>query len=219
MLACPQHPARNIDLVGLVAQCLDRRAGGNAAVQRQRHTRPIVGRALGAPPGTEIALDDARPEAPARLPLRHLGNAGGWRPQYFQRPCPMWQSSQESALLKRLDEPVNTGLGLEIDRFLHFLERRSDAALIKIGVDEKQEFLLFPGQHRQTPQNRTKGKPSAYVLVWFALPVKRGLARSSAFSLTAAGLWPTPPRGRRGRGLSRVRQSRTRPRVRDYACC
>ena len=110
----------------------------------------------------------------------------------------MRQSSQESALLKRLDEPVDTGLGLEIDRFLHFLERRSDAALIKIGIDEKQEFLLFPGQHRQTPRNRTKGKPSAYVLVWFAPPVKGG----GPCRALEYGIMPVAEKGYAGRSAN-----------------
>jgi hypothetical protein len=42
---------------------------------------------------------------------------------------------------------VHPRLGLEVERFLHLLERRRDAALAEPAVDEHQQFVLLARQH------------------------------------------------------------------------
>ena len=50
--------------------------------------------------------------------------------QHFQSARPVGQAADEVALLERADQPVNAGLGLEPERFLHFLERGGNAAIL-----------------------------------------------------------------------------------------
>ena len=45
-------------------------------------------------------------------------------------------------------ESVNAGLGGEVERLLHLVERRRDSALLQAFMDEHQEFMLFARQHR-----------------------------------------------------------------------
>jgi hypothetical protein len=46
------------------------------------------------------------------------------QPQHFDRAGPIRQAADEIALLKRQDQPMNAGLGAQIERFLHLVERR-----------------------------------------------------------------------------------------------
>ena len=99
-------------------------------------------------PRPAIALDHARPErrAPRRLRHRALRQL-----QHFKRPRTVGQAAQEAALLERRDQPVDAGLGRQIQGFLHLVERGGDASLLDPVVDEQQEFALFLREHRSYP--------------------------------------------------------------------
>ena len=73
---------------------------------------------------------------------------------------------------------MNAGLGLEIERILHFFERRGDPVLFEAFIDEKEQFKLFARQHGVTcsknvpgkslSENRNKYKTKITVPVWFS---------------------------------------------------
>ncbi len=149
MLAAAEQAGRNLDRLR-VAQRLDRRTGGDLAVERQldrtlgcRHH--AAGEAL-----AEIAGDDigrellvARRVARADADRGRLGHA-----QHFERARAMGQAAQEAALFEAGDQPVDTRLGFEVERVFHLVERGRDAALGEIVVDVDQQLVLFAGEHR-----------------------------------------------------------------------
>ena len=60
---------------------------------------------------------------------------------------PVGQAADEPALLQAGDQAVNPRFGAQVERFLHFLERRRDTGLVQTFVDENQKFVLFLGEH------------------------------------------------------------------------
>jgi hypothetical protein len=59
----------------------------------------------------------------------------------------MGKPAQEAALLKRRDEAVDAGLGRQIERLLHLVERRRDAGFLDPLMDEHEKFVLLTGEH------------------------------------------------------------------------
>ena len=68
----------------------------------------------------------------------------------------MRKTAQETAFLKRRDQPVDTGLGREIQGLLHLVEGRRDAAFLDPLMDEHEQFVLFTGEHRRTSKNKAQ---------------------------------------------------------------
>ena len=127
--------------------------GGNPAVQWQLDH--VVGRSRGY--GGGAGLRRERGGDPRR---------GGNRPcadivrlsQDFECPGTIGQAADEAAFLKGGNQPVDPGLRLEVERILHFLERRGYAALFETGLDEPDQLMLFARQHRHsTPAVRDAG--------------------------------------------------------------
>jgi len=71
--------------------------------------------------------------------------------QHFQRAGAIGQAADEAAFLQCIDQPVNAGLGSQVERILHLLERRGYATFLQPGLDETQQFLLLEGQHACGP--------------------------------------------------------------------
>ena len=71
----------------------------------------------------------------------------------FERAGPVRQAADEAALLQRRDQPMHAGLALEVERFLHFLERGGNARLLQLALDEQKEFVLLGRQHQALSLN------------------------------------------------------------------
>ena len=124
---------------GLPLQRLDRQASGDAAVQR--HLDHVVGGLRRGAGGRSHDRLDRRTALRAGT-LRHLED--------FERARAIGQAAQELALLKRADQAVNPRFGLEIERFLHLLERRRNPRFGEAIVDEADQLMLLGGKHSQS---------------------------------------------------------------------
>ena len=103
----------------------------------------------------EIALDDIGREIAAAWAPR----LGEWRfgqLDHLERAGPVGHAPQEAALLERQDQAMDAGLGLEIQRILHFLERGRNAFLLQAFVDEKKQFELFAREHGITCHSESR---------------------------------------------------------------
>ena len=60
----------------------------------------------------------------------------------------MRQAADEAALVERRDQPVDAGLGLQVERLLHLVEGRRHACFLHALVDEEQQLFLLCGQHQ-----------------------------------------------------------------------
>ena len=67
--------------------------------------------------------------------------------QHFERPGAVRQPADEAALLERRDQPMDAGLGAQIERVLHLVEGGRNAGFLEPLVDEAQKLALFLGQH------------------------------------------------------------------------
>src|SRR5690606_6332743 len=76
-------------------------------------------------------------------------------PQHFERAGAVGQAADEAALLERRDQAMHAGLALEVERFLHLLERRGNSRLLQLALDEAKEFVLLGGQHEEALPNRS----------------------------------------------------------------
>src|SRR5204863_9129536 len=92
----------------------------------------------------EAALDHVRRETLSRSEARRhrLRQADD-----FERARPIRQPADEAALLERGDQPVDTGLGAQIERLLHLLERGRHARFLQALVNEAEKLVLFAGEH------------------------------------------------------------------------
>ena len=161
MLAAADHAGGRGNAVDFVLDRLDGRACGDAAEKRDVHRvvggsrnrrRTIAARALKRDDGGVVSA-----------------RGGGLRQlDHFERPGPVWQAAQEATLLKRCDEPVDAGLGREIERFLHLVERRRHARLFDPLMDEEEEFVLFRRKHALLPKERIKNVSVFYDCSWGA---------------------------------------------------
>jgi hypothetical protein len=64
---------------------------------------------------------------------------------------PIGQAADEAAFLQRADQAVDAGLGFQIQRLLHLLERWGDAARLQPVMDEAEQLMLLARQHRRFP--------------------------------------------------------------------
>ena len=132
----------------MVAQRLDRGAGGDLAVERKLQRAARLGRHHGAGQGRrEVAADDIEAGAPLLARTRRLsGGLGGLilrQAHDIEGPRPVRQALDEAALLEARDQAVDAGLGLEPQGFLHLVEGRGNAGFAQLFLDEFQEFPLL----------------------------------------------------------------------------
>ena len=115
----------------MALQRLDRRAGGDLAVERDFDR--VVGRG-----------SDDRPRRKNRSP----GSADLGHLDHFERARAVGQAADELAFLQGRNEPMNPRLGLQVERLAHLVETGADAGLLEALVDELEEFALLDGEHR-----------------------------------------------------------------------
>ena len=65
----------------------------------------------------------------------------------LDRTRPVREPADEAALLECGNQPVDAGLGAEVERVLHLIEGRRHARLSQPLVDETQKLELLAGQH------------------------------------------------------------------------
>ena len=65
----------------------------------------------------------------------------------LKRTRTMSQPPQKSSFLECCDQPVDAGLGREIKRVLHLVERGRHAGLLNSFVDEHEQFVLLAREH------------------------------------------------------------------------
>ncbi len=70
---------------------------------------------------------------------------------HLDRARAIRQPADEAALLERGDQPVNAGFRAQVERILHFVERRWNPGLLEALVDETQEFSLLACEHWRFP--------------------------------------------------------------------
>jgi hypothetical protein len=100
------------------------------------------GRTLPSEPSMTLGLKPRRDAArPGGHGLRQLDD--------LQRPGPVRQAADEAALLQCRDQPVDARLGAQVQRFLHFVERRRHAGLLEPFMDEHEKLVLLAGEHRK----------------------------------------------------------------------
>ncbi len=57
------------------------------------------------------------------------------------------QPADEAAFFQCGDQPVDAGLGAQVQRILHFVERGRNTSFLQPLVDEAQKLVLFTCQH------------------------------------------------------------------------
>jgi len=110
---------------------LDRHAGGDPAVQR--YFQHVVGR---------LQDDGWRFLQRRRRALRNGGGDLG-HAHHFERAGTVGEAADEIAFLERADQAMDTGLGLQVQRLLHLLERRGNAGFSQPVVNETEQFMLL----------------------------------------------------------------------------
>ena len=117
VLACAEQGGRHRQrAVGF--KRFDGHASGNAAMQGDLDD--VVGRG-GHGPGWN---GDARNHVVGRSRGPLAGIHVLRLAQHLERARAVGQAADEAAFLERRDQPVHAGLALEVERILHFLERR-----------------------------------------------------------------------------------------------
>ena len=107
----------------------------------------------GAHPGDargEIPPDHVRGEIAVGGLGGGLGGAGGsvlWQAQHLQGAGAVVAAADEAPLLQRRNQPVDAGLGPELQGFLHLLEAGGEAGLFQVAIDIDQQLVLFPSEH------------------------------------------------------------------------
>ena len=161
MLAGGEQVGRHVDDVAALLNCLDRRAGGDAAHHRHRdRTAALAGvlairavRTVRAH-AAEVALDHARGEA-ARAVQAMADRIG--QLNHLDGARPVGQPPDEAALLQRGDQPVDARFGAQIEGVLHLVEGGRNAGLCQPLVDEAQQLELLAGQHGSLPGSHRRG--------------------------------------------------------------
>ncbi len=170
MLAGAQQGLGDHHPVLLMLDGVDRRAGGDAAEDRQ--FADVVGGAAGRGGGA-AGLHQLRTERRAGL-----GRAGGGvfrQADHFQRPGAVGQAAQETALFQGSDQPVDARLGRQVQSFLHLVERGRDPGLLDPLMDEHEKFVLLTCEHFGP---RNKPQTSGDVLYAFSINVKLTVFRA-----------------------------------------
>ena len=142
---------------GVIAQRLDRRASGNAPVERQLQGLAVVGGLGAGHRRREIPLNHPWRETRFRVADHRPGRTDflmavprppGTRPRchaqvlrqarHLDGPCAVRQALDEPAFLEAGNQPVDAGFGLQRQRILHFIKGRRDAMALKMAVDEQK---------------------------------------------------------------------------------
>src|SRR5208283_3361775 len=98
----------------------------------------------------EISFYDARRETARAARGDAVGHRLG-QLDHLDRPRPIGQAANKTALLERGDQPMNAGLRAQVERILHFIERRWNSGLLEALMDETQEFSLLACEHWRFP--------------------------------------------------------------------
>ena len=61
----------------------------------------------------------------------------------------MGELADEAALLQGRNQSVDAGFGAQVQRLLHFLERRRNAGFLQPLVNEHEQFVLFAREHEE----------------------------------------------------------------------
>src|SRR5690349_13101203 len=113
-------------------QCLDRRPGGDPAVERDLD-RVVRG-------GWHHWLWSG------------CNRCRGFRQlQNLERSGPVRQPSDEPSLFKSRDQPMNPRLRLEVERLAHLVEAWTYTGIVQALVDEEEQFMLLGREHRVPP--------------------------------------------------------------------
>ena len=72
-------------------------------------------------------------------------------PQDFDRPGAIGEPADETPLLERHDQSMNSGFRAQIQRLLHFVEGRRHPRVLEALMDETQQLALLFCQHRRSP--------------------------------------------------------------------
>ena len=141
MLARAQHGFRDRKPVAFLLDRLDGGTGRDAAENGQiagvigdRHDRRVA------------RIDQLRLKGRAAFGRRR-GRRLLRQLHYFQSPSPVGKATQEAAFLQRCDQAVNAGLGRQVQRLLHLVERRRDAGFLDPLMNEHEKFVLLTGEH------------------------------------------------------------------------
>ena len=121
---------------------LDRRAGGDAAEDRQ-FARVVGDGQIGRrfPAFHELRLE-------RRAALGRGGRGRLLRQlHHLQRAGPVRQAAQKPALLQRRDQAVDARLRRKIQRLLHFIKGGGNPGLLDPLMDEHEKFVLLAGEH------------------------------------------------------------------------
>ncbi len=71
--------------------------------------------------------------------------------QDFDRSGAIGKPADETSLLKRHDQAMNSGFRAQIQRLFHFVEGRRHSCLLEALMDETQELTLLFCQHHRPP--------------------------------------------------------------------
>ena len=140
VFARAQDAFRHRHPVAFLLDGLDGRAGGDLAEDRQ--IAAVIRRGwLG---GT--AVHQLRLERRAALGRGRRGCLLR-KFDHLQRPGAVGQAAQEAAFFQGGYQPVDAGLGRQVQGLLHLIEGRRNSALLDPLMDEHQQFVLLAGQH------------------------------------------------------------------------
>jgi hypothetical protein len=108
---------------------------------------------------------------------------------HLQSAGALLQPLDEAALFQRCDQPVDAGLGFQVQRILHLVEGGRNARLPDALMDEHEQFVLLLGQHLKVLRApETKAQQCRNVLIWFAERVKYEFYRVQAPATCASAL-------------------------------
>ncbi len=108
--------------------------GGDAAHHRNRDRPAALVLGSGAHPA-QIAFDDAWREAAAAAGSHAMGDRFGELDD-FDGARPVGQAADEAPLFERRDQPMDAGLGAQVERILHFVEGGGHSRFLKALVDK-----------------------------------------------------------------------------------
>jgi competence protein ComEC len=174
MPAAAYHAAGHRDLRHLVLQRLDWRTCRDAPDHRHID-RTFAFRFSRRAEAARIRRHAAFAPAVAAGQAAQRLAAGGGGPQGFghvvgkfqhlQRPGALFHAAQETAFFQGSDKAVDAGLRFEVQRFFHFVKRGRNAAFPDPLMDERQQLILFAGQHFYFPSVRNFGLPGGRSLL------------------------------------------------------
>ncbi len=152
MLAGAQEGFGHLHPVAFVLDGVDGRAGGDPA--QHGELADLAGGRGGRGPGRgpdafhQLGLEGRTPPPPG----------GGLLGQtnHLQRPRPVGQAAQEAAFLQGGDQPMDAGLGGQVERLLHLVEGWRYAGFLDPLMDEHEQLMLLARQHLRRPSEQSK---------------------------------------------------------------